>query len=103
KALAIDSFKVMELFCMDTRLNISSAYFKPGYAYGGSCLPKDLKGMVTLAHDNYIPSPVLQSIHTSNENQKNRAFDLLERSGKRNVGFIGLSFKEGTDDLRYSP
>lgn len=103
KALAIDSYKVMDLFCMDTRLNISGAYFKPGYAYGGSCLPKDLKGLVTLGHDNYIPTPVLSGINISNENQKNLAYNLLDKTGKRKVGFIGLSFKEGTDDLRYSP
>jgi GDP-mannose 6-dehydrogenase len=103
KALSIDSYKVMELFCRDTRLNISPAYFKPGYAYGGSCLPKDLKGLVTLAHDNYIPAPVLGAIHSSNEHQKSLVYDIIEKTGKRKIGFIGLSFKEGTDDLRYSP
>ena len=103
KSLSIDSYKVMDLFCKDTRLNISPAYFKPGYAYGGSCLPKDLKGLVTLAHDNYLQTPVLAGINNSNELQKSRVFERIEDTGKRNVGFIGLSFKEGTDDLRYSP
>lgn len=103
KALDIDSYKVMNLFCRDTRLNISTAYFKPGYAYGGSCLPKDLKGLVTLAHDNYLTTPVLSGIHQSNELQKSRVFDIIEETGKRNIGMIGLSFKEGTDDLRFSP
>lgn len=103
KALSIDSYKVMGLFCKDTRLNISPAYFKPGYAYGGSCLPKDLKGLVTLGHDNYIPTPVLGGIDISNEHQKKLVYDMVEKIGKRKIGFIGLSFKEGTDDLRYSP
>jgi GDP-mannose 6-dehydrogenase len=103
KALNIDSHKVMELFCKDTHLNISPAYFKPGFAYGGSCLPKDLKGLVTLGHDQYVATPVLNGVHESNENQKRIAFELIERAGKRKVCFIGLSFKEGTDDLRYSP
>lgn len=103
KALSIDSHKVMDLFCKDTRLNISTAYFKPGFAYGGSCLPKDLKGFVTLGHDHYVSTPVLGGIDISNENQKKRAFDLIANTGKRNICFIGLSFKAGTDDLRYSP
>jgi GDP-mannose 6-dehydrogenase len=103
KSLKIDSHKVMDIFCKDTHLNISPVYFKPGFAYGGSCLPKDLKGMVTLAHDNYLSAPVLNGIFESNENQKRMAFELIQRSGKRNIALMGLSFKEGTDDLRYSP
>jgi GDP-mannose 6-dehydrogenase len=103
KAVSIDSHKVMELFCKDTRLNISTSYFKPGFAYGGSCLPKDLKGFLTLGHDNYLNTPVLRCINNSNENQKKIALEMVEKTGKRNVCFVGLSFKEGTDDLRYSP
>jgi GDP-mannose 6-dehydrogenase len=103
KALNVDSHKVMSLFCKDTHLNISPAYFKPGFAYGGSCLPKDLRGLVTLGHDNYITTPLLSSIDPSNEHQKSVAFDMIARTGKKKIGFIGLSFKEGTDDLRYSP
>jgi GDP-mannose 6-dehydrogenase len=103
KTMGIDSHKVMELFCSDTHLNISPAYFKPGFAYGGSCLPKDLKGLVTLGHDNYLQTPVLSGIESSNENQKKNAFELVTKTGKRNICFVGLSFKEGTDDLRYSP
>jgi GDP-mannose 6-dehydrogenase len=103
KSLEIDSHKVMEIFCKDTHLNISPAYFKPGFAYGGSCLPKDLKGMATLAHDFYLSSPVLTAIQESNENQKRIAFELIQRTGKKNIALMGLSFKEGTDDLRYSP
>jgi GDP-mannose 6-dehydrogenase len=103
KALGIDSHQVMEVFCKDTHLNISPAYFKPGFAYGGSCLPKDLKGMATLAHDHYLNSPVLNAVNESNENQKRIVFEMIERTGKKKVALMGLSFKEGTDDLRYSP
>ncbi|MET0636789.1 MAG: nucleotide sugar dehydrogenase [Chitinophagaceae bacterium] len=103
KSLDIDSYKVMELFCKDTRLNISPAYLKPGYAYGGSCLPKDLKGLIALGHDHYIPTPVLSGIDISNEFQKRLVYESVESTGKRNICMIGLSFKEGTDDLRYSP
>jgi GDP-mannose 6-dehydrogenase len=103
KSMKIDSHVLMSLFCKDTSLNISPAYFKPGFAYGGSCLPKDLGGLVTLAHDNYIVAPLLSNIDHSNENQKRIAFEMIARTGKKKVCFIGLSFKEGTDDLRYSP
>ncbi len=103
KAMEIDSHEVMNLFSMDKQLNISSYYFKPGFAYGGSCLPKDLKGMVTIAHDKYIKSPVLESIELSNSNQKQIVVEKIISYNKKNVGILGLSFKEGTDDLRYSP
>lgn len=103
KKMDIDSHKVMELFCMDTQLNISPYYFKPGFAYGGSCLPKDMKAMRTLAHDFYIKSPIIENIENSNENQKKIAIDMIDKTGKIKIGFIGLSFKPGTDDLRYSP
>jgi GDP-mannose 6-dehydrogenase len=85
KALTIDAHKVMELFCKDTRLNISTAYFKPGYAYGGSCLPKDLMGLVTLGHDNYLKTPVLSGIEVSNSVQKEMVFDMVEKTGKRSI------------------
>ncbi len=103
KALGIDSHKLMALFCMDTHLNVSPAYLKPGFAYGGSCLPKDLKGLVTLGHDHYITTPLLKSIAESNEYQKSIGFEMVRATGKKNVLFIGLSFKDGTDDLRLSP
>ncbi len=103
KAIEIDSHDVMNLFLMDKQLNISSYYFKPGFAYGGSCLPKDLKGMVTIAHDKYIKSPVLESIELSNNYQKQFVVEKIISYNKKNVGILGLSFKEGTDDLRYSP
>lgn len=103
KGLDIDSHKVMEIFCKDKQLNISPYYFKPGFAYGGSCLPKDMKALKTLAHDQYIDVPVIESIFQSNENQKKRAVQIIMNQGQRKVGILGLSFKAGTDDLRCSP
>jgi GDP-mannose 6-dehydrogenase len=103
KALSIDSHQLMDLFCKDTRLNISAAYFRPGFAYGGSCLPKDLRGFVTLGHDNYVCTPILGQVDQSNEHQKKIAFNMVENAGKKKICFFGLTFKEGTDDLRYSP
>ncbi|MCK4815262.1 UDP-glucose/GDP-mannose dehydrogenase family protein [bacterium] len=103
KKLGIDSFKLMDLFCKDDKLNISPNYFKPGFAYGGSCLPKDLRALKTLSHDNYLVSPVIQSIEKSNDIQKDMAFNVIASKNNKNIGIIGLSFKAGTDDLRYSP
>lgn len=103
KKLGIDSHEVMRIFCMDKQLNISPYYFKPGFAYGGSCLPKDLKGLKTLAHDLYLDTPVLASIDESNQNHIQFAIKQIENSGKRKIGILGLSFKAGTDDMRNSP
>jgi GDP-mannose 6-dehydrogenase len=103
KELNIDSHKVMEIFCKDKQLNISPYYFKPGFAYGGSCLPKDMKALKTLAHDHYVDVPVIEAIGESNELQKRRAVQLIMAQGQRRVGILGLSFKSGTDDLRCSP
>ncbi|WWR15443.1 UDP-glucose/GDP-mannose dehydrogenase family protein [Lachnospiraceae bacterium JLR.KK008] len=103
KALDVDSHKVMEIFCKDTQLNISPYYFKPGFAYGGSCLPKDSKALRTLARDYYVDVPVINAIEESNEIQKKRAVELIMEKGRRSVGILGLSFKAGTDDLRCSP
>jgi len=88
---------------MDKHLNISPYYFKPGFAYGGSCLPKDLGALRTLSHDLYIATPVIDAIEKSNNNQKDLAQKLIESKGKRRILVLGISFKPGTDDLRYSP
>lgn len=101
--IGIDSHEVMEIFCKDRQLNISPYYFKPGFAYGGSCLPKDLKGLQTLAHDLYLEAPVIESINKTNDIQIQRAIELIYRYGNKKLGFLGLSFKAGTDDLRNSP
>lgn len=103
KALDVDSHKVMEIFCKDKQLNISPYYFKPGFAYGGSCLPKDSKALRTLARDYYVDVPVINSIEESNEIQKHNAVQIIMDKGKRKIGILGLSFKAGTDDLRCSP
>ena len=103
KALDIDSRTVMDIFCLDTKLNISPSYLKPGFAYGGSCLPKDLKALCAIAHDHYIKCPVLENIALSNEIHKGRILEKIVDFGKQKIGFLGLSFKEGTDDLRSSP
>lgn len=102
-ALKIDAHKVMEIFCTDRELNISPYYFKPGFAYGGSCLPKDLKGLQTLAHDLYVRVPVIENIDKTNELQIARAIELIQSIGKKRIAFLGISFKSGTDDLRSSP
>ena len=93
----------MEIFCLDTKLNISPSYLKPGFAYGGSCLPKDLKALCAIAHDHYLKCPVLENIEPSNETHKERVLEMILEFGKQKIGFFGLSFKEGTDDLRSSP
>lgn len=103
KELGIDSHKVMDIFCRDRHLNISPYYFKPGFAYGGSCLPKDSKAFRTLARDHYVDTPVINHIAESNEVHKHRAAELIMSMGKRRVAILGLSFKAGTDDLRCSP
>ncbi len=103
KALDVDSKSVMELFIKDKILNISSYYFKPGFAYGGSCLPKDLKALNSIAHDKYIKVPVLASISESNQNHIEYALELIMSKNKKKIGFYGISFKAGTDDLRFSP
>jgi GDP-mannose 6-dehydrogenase len=103
KKLEIDAHQLMDIFCQDTKLNISKAYLKPGFAYGGSCLPKDLKALRTIGHDHYLQTPVLDAIERSNDFQKEIVFKNILESGTQNVGFIGLAFKAGTDDLRESP
>ena len=103
KKLGVDSYEVMRIFGMDKQLNISTYYFKPGFAYGGSCLPKDLKALQTLSHDLYLDTPVINSIEKSNSIQKELALKLIESKDKNKILVLGISFKSGTDDLRYSP
>jgi GDP-mannose 6-dehydrogenase len=103
KKIGIDSHELMSVFCMDKKLNLSPYYLKPGFAYGGSCLPKDLKALRTIAHDQYLGCPVLENIERSNEFQKKLVLDNLLKLSKEKIGFLGLSFKGGTDDLRNSP
>lgn len=103
KELEIDSHKVMEIFCMDTQLNLSPYYLKPGFAFGGSCLTKDLRAMLNVAHKEFLEIPLLESVIQSNEHQIIRAYELIKNIGKKNVGILGLSFKADTDDLRESP
>ena len=102
-ALGVDAFEVMDLVCQDTQLNISTAYLRPGYAFGGSCLPKDLRATTYLAKIHDVDIPMLGGIMQSNRNHLDVALNKLLAFGKRKIGFVGLSFKTGTDDLRESP
>lgn len=103
KASGLDGREVMKIFCQDTQLNISAAYLRPGFAFGGSCLPKEVKGFLTLARDLNVPIPALGGLLDSNEAHIKRAYDLIARDGRRKVALFGLAFKPGTDDMRDSP
>ena len=103
KRLQIDSHEVMDIFCRDEKLNLSSYYLKPGFAFGGSCLPKDVRALQYRAKELDLEMPVIESILGSNQLQIQHALEQIIDSGKKRIGLLGFSFKAGTDDLRESP
>lgn len=103
ESLNVDGRRVMEIVCMDTKLNISPMYLKPGFAFGGSCLPKDLRAVVAESRHRGLQSPVIQGILPSNKAHLESCIDLVLSTGAKSIGLFGLTFKEGTDDLRESP
>jgi GDP-mannose 6-dehydrogenase len=103
KQLGLDGHDIMEAICLDAKLNISPAYLEPGFAFGGSCLPKDVRGLIHTARMADLATPVLDSVPVANEAQIDRALGMIVATGKERIGIIGLPFKEDTDDLRLSP
>jgi GDP-mannose 6-dehydrogenase len=103
KGLGVDGRQVMDVICQDHKLNLSSYYLRPGYAFGGSCLPKDVRALDFRANQVHAEHPLISSLMRSNELHARRAFELVQSFGERRVGMLGLSFKAKTDDLRESP
>ena len=103
QAFGADGQEVMRLLCRDLQLNVSSAYLRPGFAFGGSCLPKDVRALVRFAQERAIQTDLLNAILPANESHLRRALRLISEAGSRKIGLVGLSFKAGTDDLRESP
>jgi GDP-mannose 6-dehydrogenase len=103
QALEIDAQALMDLVCADTQLNISTAYLRPGFAFGGSCLPKDLRALLHTAARHDVDTPLLSGVLESNETHLRHGIDIVLATGATSVGMLGLSFKSGTDDLRDSP
>jgi GDP-mannose 6-dehydrogenase len=103
RSFGANGHKVMDLVCRDRKLNVSAAYLKPGFAFGGSCLPKDLRALVRHAEEHALQLPLLPAVLASNENHVRRAVRIIEQSTHRRLGIVGLTFKDGTDDLRESP
>lgn len=103
KAHGVDGREVMDLLCQDHRLNISPAYLRPGFAFGGSCLTKDLRALLYRAKERDLECSLLKAIMPSNQEHIQRGIDIVENTGRKKVGVLGLSFKPGTDDLRESP
>jgi len=103
KAHGVDGRDVMQIVCLDRKLNLSSYYMRPGFAFGGSCLPKDLRALIYGATQKDVDVPMLRSIMSSNKAQIEKAMEIVSSLGKRRIGMLGLSFKADTDDLRESP